>query len=224
MPPRQLNDTGYAAREAVAYLKKLWPDLGPQAPEKVQAVKAGKITAHLRRQWGLNDILGDGGEKTRDDHRHHAVDALTVACCHPGMTQKLSRYWQDKDDPRAREPRLPPPWETIRRDAEEAVEKIVVSHRVRKKVSGPLHEETIYGNTGEKTMQKGSPTYHSFVTRKKVETLTKSELEKIRDKAVAVSSRTGSSSTAAIRRNPSSMIVIPNVGARDPKSARYACS
>ncbi len=180
---RQLNDTGYAAREAVAYLKKLWPDLGQDGPVKVEAV-TGKVTARLRKLWGLNKILADDGEKTRADHRHHAVDALVVACCHQGMTQKLSRYWQDKDNPRAPEPHLPPPWETIRRDAEKAVKDIVVSHRVRKKVSGPLHKETIYGDTREEETSKSGPTYRFFVTRKPVGALTKPKLERIRDEAV----------------------------------------
>jgi len=151
---RQLVDTGYAAKQAVALLKRLWADVG----EPNQAVDFGideelrrrkvlpvtsKVTAQLRKLWGLNNILSDDGQKTRADHRHHAVDALAVACADPGVTQRLSRYWQQKDDPRAEPPRLPPPWPSIRADAERAVEAIVVSHRVRKKVSGPLHEETI---------------------------------------------------------------------------------
>jgi len=169
-----LNDTGYAARQAVAFLKRLWPDVGPEAPVTVQAV-TGRVTAQLRRLWTLNNILADDGEKTRADHRHHAVDALTVACTHPGMTQKLSRYWQLKDDPQAKRPNLPPPWPTIRADAEKAVAEIVVSHRVRKKVSGPLHKETTYGDTDRDVVTKRG-TYRQFVTRKKVESLTKSEL------------------------------------------------
>ena len=178
---RQLNDTGFAAREAVAYLKKLWPDQGPEAPVMVGAV-SGRVTGHLRRLWRLNNILADDGEKTRADHRHHAVDALTVACCHPRMTQKLSRYWQDEDDHRAPQPHLPPPWEAIRSDAERAVAAIVVSHRVRRKVSGPLHKETVYGDTGEDDSGDGGPTYRYFVTRRKVEELTKTDLaEKNRD-------------------------------------------
>ena len=169
---RQLNDTAYAAKQVAAQLQQLWPDLGSK---RVQAV-SGRITAKLRRLWGLNNILGDTGEKNRADHRHHAVDALTVACTHPGMTQRLSRYWQDKDNPHAQEPQLPPPWPTIRDDAETAVEKIVISHRVRKKVSGRLHKETIYGDA-HKEETKGKITYRYFVTRKNVEALSKKELK-----------------------------------------------
>ena len=178
---RQLNDTGYAAREAVSYLKMLWPDIGPNAPVNVQAV-SGRVTAHLRRLWGLNNILADDGEKTRADHRHHAVDALTVACCHPGVTQRLARYWQDADNPAAPKPHLPPPWATIRNDAEQAVADIVVSHRVRKKLSGPLHKETVYGDTKENVSGKGGQNYRVFVSRSRVEDLSKSDLkEKNRD-------------------------------------------
>ena len=185
---RQLNDTRYAAREAVAYLKQLWPDQGSEGKgkAKVQAV-SGRVTAHLRRLWGLNNILGntDTGKKSRDDHRHHAVDALTVACTHPGMTQKLSRYWQDKDNPRAQEPQLLPPWKTIRKDAEEAVDAIIVSHRIRKKVSGRLHKETVYGDTSEEETTR-KVTYQFFVTRKNIEALSRKELtEQIRDDEVA---------------------------------------
>ena len=172
---RQLNDTGYAAREAVAFLNKLWPDSGTEGSVNVFTV-SGRVTAHLRRLWGLNNILADDGEKTRADHRHHAIDALTVACCHPGMTQKLSRYWQDQDDPRAQQPRLLPPWESIRNDAERICADIVVSHRVRRKVSGPLHKETVYGDTGQDHVDKTGTTYRYFITRKKVEGLSMSEL------------------------------------------------
>ena len=182
---RKLVDTGYAAREAVAFLEKLWPDIGPEAPKTVEAV-SGRVTGRLRRLWGLNNILADDGEKTRADHRHHAIDALTVACAHPRTTQKLSRYWQRKDDdPTVEKPRLPPPWKTIHADAERAVAEIVVSHRVRKKISGPLHKETVYGDTGEDVTGKDGTTYRYFVTRKKVEALSKGELADIRDKSVS---------------------------------------
>ena len=174
---RQLNDTGYAAREAVAFLKRLWPDVGPHAPVTVQAV-TGRVTAQLRKLWNLNNILGDNGEKTRSDHRHHAIDALVVACVHPGMTNRLSRYWQAMERPDVPRPLLRPPWETIRADAERAVTEIVVSHRVRKKISGQLHKETTYGDTQTDVTTK-SGTYRQFVTRKKVEVLSKSELAKV---------------------------------------------
>ena len=166
---RQLNDTGYAARQAVAFLKRLWPDVGAKAPVNVQAV-TGRVTAQLRRLWGLNNILAEDGEKARADHRHHAIDALVVACVHPGMTNKLSRYWQRRDDPAAPKPDLPPPWADIRAQAEAAVATIVVSHRVRKKISGPLHQEMPLGN-GHKEIEKNGVRLSVYVKRVPVENL-----------------------------------------------------
>ena len=174
---RQLNDTSYAAREARAFLQRLWPDIGPTAAVKVQSV-TGQITAQLRKRWGLNNILADDGEKTRDDHRHHAIDALVVACADGGYIQKLSRWYKEKDE--GRKPHLAEPWPKIREDTDKAVKEIVVSHRVRKKVSGALHKETIYGDTGINEKTK-SGTYRIFVTRKKVDALSKTEIENIVD-------------------------------------------
>lgn len=174
---RQLTDTSYAAREARASLQRLWPDLGPEAPVRVEVV-TGRITAQLRRGWGLNNILSPDGEKTRADHRHHAIDALVVACTDAGRIQKLSKWLKEREE--GRKPDLAEPWPTIRAEAAAAIEKVVVSHRVRKKVSGPLHKETIYGDTGldEKTK---SGNYRLFVTRKPLEGLSLGEIENIVD-------------------------------------------
>lgn len=179
---RQLNDTRYASRQILAQLKRLWPDVGLEAPVKVEAV-TGSVTAQLRKFWKLNNVLADDGEKTRADHRHHAIDALAVACTHSGMTQKLSRYWEDRDNARVQKPTLAQPWDSIRTDAEKAAAEIVVSHRVRKKVSGALHKETVYGDTQIDVSTK-SGTYRQFVTRKKVDALSKGELADIRDDRV----------------------------------------
>jgi CRISPR-associated endonuclease Csn1 len=166
---RQLNDTGFASRQAIQFLKRLWPDVGAEAPVNVQAV-TGRVTAQLRRLWELNNILSDDGEKTRADHRHHAIDALVVACADPGLTTRLSTYWQARDEPSAPRPRLDPPWATIRGDAQRAVEEIVVSHRVRKKVSGPLHAEMPLGYT-DHDVTKGGVTSGIYVKRMAVEKL-----------------------------------------------------
>jgi CRISPR-associated endonuclease Csn1 len=154
---RQLTDTGYAARQAIAFLKRLWPDVGPEAPVTVQAV-TGRVTAQLRRLWELNNILSSDGEKTRADHRHHAIDALVVACTDPGVTNRLSRYWQQRDDPRVQSPKLDKPWANIRIDAQRMKDegKIKISHRVRKKISGPLHGEMPFGDTSDEEVKNGT--------------------------------------------------------------------
>jgi CRISPR-associated endonuclease Csn1 len=67
---------------------------------------------------------------------------------------------------------LPEPWPHFREDVKRAVAQIRVSHRVRRRVSGALHEETIYGATS---------TPGEFVYRKPVEALTLAMIDDIRD-------------------------------------------
>lgn len=45
----------------------------------------GIITAQIRRRMGLDKYRGNGD-------KHHAQDAVVIACVSPGMTQKLTQY------------------------------------------------------------------------------------------------------------------------------------
>ena len=172
---RHLTDTGYITRQARDYLKRLWPDEGIDSPVRVQTY-SGKITGELRRLWGLNEILSGSDKKTRDDHRHHALDAIVIGCMTPGLENQLSRYHHKMDDIHARRPQFDPPWSGFRQSVEESLNQIIVSHKVRKKLSGAIHEGTYFGKT-----QKSEGDYHYYVVRKPVEGLTDGEIKRIRD-------------------------------------------
>jgi CRISPR-associated endonuclease Csn1 len=169
---RQLNDTRYISRKAVEYLKTLGCT--------VQGTR-GQVTAELRHQWGLNSILDDsylGEEKKRDDLRHHAIDAAVVAVTENRHLRDLAA---SKYTPAGRAAaRFAPPWEGFRNQLQKIVNQINVSHRVTRKVSGPLHEETSYGPTGLKD-DKGQDIY---VYRKPLESLTLAMVPKIVDPVV----------------------------------------
>ncbi len=157
---RQLNDTRYINRQVRSYLSVLGIPVN---------VTRGQVTAELRWRWGLNTILNpDGDAKSRDDHRHHAVDAVVIALTTPKHLKNLARKYEYKNEHRE----FPSPWEGFRRDVRNAVEKINVSYRPTRKIAGGLHEETNYGPT-EKPGQ--------FVYRKPLESLTPAMVEKIRD-------------------------------------------
>jgi CRISPR-associated endonuclease Csn1 len=102
--------------------------------------------------------------KSRDDHRHHAVDAVVIALTDRARLQQLAKCRGDNE--------LPRPWKTFRDDVATAIGAIKVSHRVRRKVAGAMHEETIYGPT---------PNAGAFVVRKPLDTLTASMIDDIRD-------------------------------------------
>lgn len=171
---RQKADTSYAAVEARKFLARLGVPVD---------VVSGPVTAQLRTQWNLNSILNP--EKTwaknRGDHRHHAVDALAVALTSPAFVKRLSDYYSRER--RGEKPRFAPPWEGFHQEAERKTHAIVVSHRVQRKVSGPLHAQTYYGDTGQE-ITEGGITYRLFVTRKPLTAITKSQIEDIRDPRV----------------------------------------
>ncbi len=162
---RQLRDTAYASVLARDFLKSLYPDDGSMAPV---ITCNGSITAQFRDAWELNTLLSDNNRKNRADHRHHAVDALAVALTTPAFVKRLSDW--NADWRKGLRPELPKPWPSILSDADQVLQRIVVSHRVRKKVSGALHSETYYGDTGQDET-KSESTYRLLVTRKRVEEL-----------------------------------------------------
>jgi len=168
---RQLNDTRYIAREARTYLETL---VGKNHAE----IGNGRITADLRRRWGLNKILHDSGEKTRDDHRHHAIDAVVIALTTPAVVKRMSEI--AARDGRSRGDGFPPPWEGFRDQVKRRIEQTVVSHRTLRKLRGALHEETNYGIL-KRTDQKGQPLY---AVRKPLSALTRAELDRIADERV----------------------------------------
>lgn len=167
----QLSDTAYITREARSFLEKL------VGRNKVKTSK-GQITAELRRLWGLNTILGRDNAKNREDNRHHAIDAIVVALTSEKILKRVSVESNKYNANRPRD--FEPPFDGFRDDVKKAVEKIIVSHKVRRKVSGALHEETNYGILKKKDA-KDQPLY---AVRKPLAVLTAAEVERIGDAKV----------------------------------------
>ena len=112
---RQFNDTAYISRCVSQYLRCLGA--------KVVCTR-GDMTADVRYWWGLNSILQPDGSdrKNRDDHRHHAIDALVIALTDEKRLFALAN---------ARGENMPPPWEGFREEAERLILGINVSHRAQ---------------------------------------------------------------------------------------------
>ena len=186
---RQLNDTRYISKEAKNYLSRICKNV---------IVSPGQATSNLRQKWGMNNILSDENEKTRDDHRHHAVDALVMACTKVSYVQELAKW--NRYNRNSELKNFPLPWETFRFDAEKAVEKILISHKkvsnditVRTHITekngikyknvgvaarGQLHKETVFG----KRTFNGEEAYH---VRKSIDSLeTAKQIEKVVDETI----------------------------------------
>ncbi|MEP9400516.1 type II CRISPR RNA-guided endonuclease Cas9 [Sphingomonas sp. VNH70] len=164
---RQLTDTQYLSRLAGKYLRALYArDEGGRV-----YVIPGRMTAMLRRLWGLNSLLWDhnyvanahsNAPKNRLDHRHHAIDAAVTAVTDRGLLQRIARtaaQAEERDLDRLFEG-LDPPWEGFRDALGDAINRVTTSHKAdhgRKKApsrhrdvtSGRLHNDTAYGLTGD---------------------------------------------------------------------------
>ena len=81
---RNANDNSYIARYVKQYLEDGIDFSASQWPIKTRIqVRTGSLTDYLRHQWGLIKNR-DAGDK------HHAQDAIVIACATQGMVQKLS--------------------------------------------------------------------------------------------------------------------------------------
>lgn len=139
---RALNDTRHLSRVAREYLSLICPQGTRVIP--------GQMTAMLRAKFGLNDILGLNGEKNRNDHRHHAVDACVIAVTDQGMLQRFAQAGAS-----AREQQLnrlvdnmPLPWPSYREHVARAVNHIWISHKPDHDYQDEMFDQTIYNAQG----------------------------------------------------------------------------
>jgi CRISPR-associated endonuclease Csn1 len=138
---RHLTDSATIARWAKDYLEVL-------APGKVWSIP-GRLTWLLRRPLGLTSakVLGKGGDrKERDDHRHHAIDAVSVALTDRGLLKRVTDAAQRAADHGQRlVAELEPPWDGFIADVAARTAMLVVSHKPDIGWQNALHNDTAYG-------------------------------------------------------------------------------
>jgi len=176
---RHLNESRYISRKATEYLALLYGGLSDQEHRRRVHVTTGGLTGWLRREWGLNAILSEDDEKERDDHRHHAVDAIITAFTTPATVKKLEEAAAEADDNGARRlfAGIDPPFDFA--SARDAVEAIVVTHRQQRKARGKFHKDTIYSRPFRS--KKGNGRHR---VRKELHKLTEGEIDAIIDPGI----------------------------------------
>lgn len=175
---RALNDTRYMARLLKNHLEQ---NLALGEGKRVQT-RNGSLTAHLRGAWGFPD-------KDRRNDRHHAVDAVVLACSTQGQVKALAdwnKYEARRKNPQER-PKPPAPWDGFHEDVKTSVfgskntdgkreGGIFVSRMPVRKITGSAHQETI---RSIKKLPDGS---RQIIQRVKLTGLSSAMLENIVDK------------------------------------------
>ena len=170
---RQLRQSQYIAKKSVEILQQVCKNV---------YTTSGSVTDFVRHQWGYDDLLHDLNferfkkagltamvtqlhsgkevevERIKDwtkrlDNRHHAVDALAIACTTQGMIQRLNTLNSSRegilDDLNSKEQRLVDPersmlekWVYIHphisyAEAKEEIDRIVISQRPNTRITVP---------------------------------------------------------------------------------------
>ena len=165
---RNLNDTKFISSFLRKYLSTNLK-LTDKFKEGIFC-RNGKLTSDLRMLWGLTKIR-EAGDK------HHALDAIVLACCSNAMMQHISTlYTHKKEDTLKKEKDFfPKPWEGFKTDVENTMLDIFVSRPPRKSIMGPLHKETFYS---AKHLKQGFKTLRTSINDLTLEKLAKQrELE-----------------------------------------------
>lgn len=107
----------------------------------------GTFTGFLRAQWGLH--------KSRDNHRHHALDAIVIAAGTESMVQKVMHWskaneiWTENEGEKALEGKnykkhkFPEPWLGFANQARECGKNVFISQPPKRKLSNEAHAETL---------------------------------------------------------------------------------
>jgi len=168
---RELGDTRYISRKAREILHEAI---------RVTSTTTGSVTSRLRKDWQLENVLQElnwdkydklgltyyeinkEGKRLprikdwtkRNDHRHHAMDAITVAFTKPSHVQYLNnlnardldhkdsssilgiekKYLDREDDGKLRFKAPILPLSQFRAEVKEVLESILVSHKAKNKV------------------------------------------------------------------------------------------
>ena len=174
---RNANDNSHIARYVKQYLEDAVDFSASSCPIKQRIqVRTGALTDYLRHQWGLS-------KDRNESDKHHAQDAIVIACATQGMVQKLSRLsaiFENKEEFRKRKAaelghdgeeawytyikkQIQEPWIGFRNEVLDNLDKIFVSRPPRKNATGEIHQETIrtlnpkHKNYNEKDVLSGIP-------------------------------------------------------------------
>lgn len=156
---RNINDTRYMARYVMKYLDDCIDFSQSKAAikDRVQS-RNGALTDFLRHQWGLR-------KDRAENDRHHAQDAIVIACATNGYTQYLaclSKIFENKQayankygEPwyKAFKQHVKQPWDGFYQDVQASLAEVFVSRPPRKNATGEVHQETI------RTLNPDKPQY-----------------------------------------------------------------
>lgn len=115
----QLVDTGIITKYSELFLKSLFQRVFPAK---------GTMVADVRKSWGL-------GEKDRNLHYHHAIDAVVLTFMDKSIRDGLAEAFKESEENRYQDKfKIVKPWQTFTEDVNQLKENIIVVHNHKDKI------------------------------------------------------------------------------------------
>ena len=196
---RQGTDISVISRYARMYLQSVF--------KRVYIVK-GIATSDFRKLWGLQDVYE---KKSRVNHVHHCIDAITIACIDKGEYDKLAKYYHDEENHEwygHDKPDFKKPWDTFVADIKNVENELLIAHYSKDNMSKEAKRNIrgrdgriLKNERGEKLQMRGdvahtslhNDTYYGaimvddtvkYVIRKNLDSLEEKDVKNIVDKEV----------------------------------------
>ena len=195
---RQGAGIGLVSRFAKQYLSSLFHKPGDPRRSNVYTIK-GTTTAEFRKIWGLQS---EYEKKSRDNHIHHCIDAIVIACIQPRDHATIANYYRQLEAyewHQRNKPTFDKPWPTFTEDLKKLADEVLVVHNTpdnmpkqasmqvktpngivaakRDCARGSLHNDTYYG-----AIERDGEI--RYVVRKALSSLKMSDVENIVDETV----------------------------------------
>lgn len=195
---RQGAGIGLVSRFAKQYLSSLFHKPGDPRRSNVYTIK-GTTTAEFRKIWGLQS---EYEKKSRDNHIHHCIDAIVIACIQPRDHTTIANYYRQLEAyewHQRNKPTFDKPWPTFTEDLKKLADEVLVVHNTpdnmpkqasmqvktpngivvakRDCARGSLHNDTYYG-----AIERDGEI--RYVVRKALSSLKMSDVENIVDETV----------------------------------------
>ena len=136
-----------------------------QRAERLHENKQQKFLENVEyamEEWQSENFGNSENNKTkknRDDHRHHAIDAIVIGMTTRSILQKVATAANQSEEldlpylfkKKKKGKSVIDPWVEFRANVKDVIDKVIVSHRKRNKhlgrvsTSGQLHNLTAYG-------------------------------------------------------------------------------
>jgi CRISPR-associated endonuclease Csn1 len=135
---------------------------------------------------GHNESVSEAQKKYRNDHRHHAIDAVVIACTDRAMLKAAANEARLQEE--AFNDRLlagmAEPWDNFREQVAEKVRGVVISQKPDHGFQDAMHNDTAYGIAKGPDGEPDKKGVRTVVTRKPLDSdafKSPGDLQKIRN-------------------------------------------